>query len=158
MARYFNTAWIYLIALILIGMFCYEYFTHEKPCSLCILQRNALILTSLGPIFNLKFGMRGFHYGFSLLSSVFGAWVSLDQLLYFSCPNVPPFGRGFMGLQLFSWAFICFTISIALVALSLFIGHFKEKESNHKLSKAEAFAFILICLIALTNFFTTVDL
>ena len=55
-AKYFNSACILLICIILISALYFQFGLHEEPCPLCLLQRMAMMGVILGLSLNIYFG------------------------------------------------------------------------------------------------------
>ncbi len=154
--RAFSALFIYVLSGVLLGAYSVQFFHHEEPCPLCLLQRVAMIGVAIGQILNLKFGIRPTHHALSILSALCGASVSLRQITLHICPNFPTFGEPMLGLSLYTWAFLTFASSIFAIAVLFFF--YKPKEDSIPPKKMEPFAkgaCGLIFLITLSNIFTT---
>src|SRR6266481_7074795 len=68
-----NALGLYAITLVLLVAFAAQLVLHELPCPLCLLQRIQFAMLAVGPILNLRFGVRPSHYAVSLLTAVAGA-------------------------------------------------------------------------------------
>lgn len=149
-----------LLALILMGTlsgaYYQQYFKHELPCPLCMLQRLAMFSIAIGALLNLRFGIRPQHYAVSLLGAFFGASVSLRQIALHVCPGFPVFGIPVFGLALYTWAFIVFCCSILGIILLLFLYSPVEKKVVH-ISLLEKITFCIVFVLLLANFITTFD-
>src|SRR5438309_1966573 len=121
LARTLNAALAIILMLILSAAYYQQYFKHETPCPLCLLQRLGMIGVAFGAVLNLRFGIQPLHYGFSLLSAFFGGSVSVRQILLHICPGSPIFGYPVFGLSLYTWAFFTFCASIVAMILLLFL-------------------------------------
>lgn len=154
--RFLNVLIVLCLSVTLLGGYEQQFFRHEEPCPLCVLQRLAMIGISIGFLLNLKFGIQMQHYAFSLLSALFGQCVSLRQITLHICPNFPPFGYTILGLSLFTWAFIVFCCSILGIIILLFLySSSKEETKARKMGWWEKLPFLLIILIVVANVITT---
>lgn len=152
MTRFLNALWIYVLSGILLGAYIYQDVEREIPCSLCMLQRLAMICIAIGPMLNLRIKFSPLHYGISLLGCIFGSAVSLRQISLHVCPGFPTFGVQVLGFELYTWAFLVFAFSLIGMALLLFL--YKEEEEK-SLNIFEKGAFLFIFLITLSNCITT---
>lgn len=157
--RFLNALLALILMGTLLGAYYQQYFKHEMPCPLCILQRLAMFMIAIGAIMNLKFGPKPKYYGLSLLGAFFGAAVSLRQICLHICPGFPVFGIPVFGLSLYTWAFVIFCCSILGIILLLFMYPSHERHYHHvlHLSNFEKFVFWLVFLVLLANFITTFD-
>lgn len=155
--RNLNALMAFIIAAILWGALGIQFFKHEQPCPLCLLQRLGMLGVAAGALMNAKFNPSKLHYGLSLLSAVFGGFVALRQISLHICPGFPVFGKPFLGLSLYTWSFIIFSSSVAFIALLLMIFDHKEREAHEvpALNWIGKIAFLFVFLVALTNIFTT---
>jgi disulfide bond formation protein DsbB len=139
-ARVLN--FIGLIAMIgvLLSAYVYQFSHHELPCTLCLLQRVAMVAVAFGAAMNVMLGPDPRHYAVCLVSAVLGAGVSIRQTLlhinpYFDVKaaqptlNVtanPPFGETVLGLHLYVWGAVLFgTVILAVGIVQLFRSQFK---------------------------------
>src|SRR5258708_19662414 len=89
LARTLNALGLYAIALVLLVAFAAQLVLHELPCPLCLLQRIQFAMLAVGPILNLRFGVRPSHYAVSLLTAVAGAAFAPRQILLPLLPAHP---------------------------------------------------------------------
>src|SRR5258708_19391080 len=89
LARTLNALGLYAIALVLLVAFAAQLVPHELPCPLCLLQRIQFAMLAVGPILNLRFGVRPSHYAVSLLTAVAGAAFAAPQILLHIIPASP---------------------------------------------------------------------
>ncbi len=154
--RHLNSLFALILAAILWGALAIQFFKHEEPCPLCLLQRLGMLGMASGALMNVRFGPRKSHYGLSLFSAVFGGFVALRQMFLHVCPQFPKFGVPFWGLSLYTWSFITFAASIFYIGLLLlFFDHQKEEMETPRSDPFGLFAFIVLFLVALTNIFST---
>ena len=155
LVRILNTIWIYVLFFVLLGAYIYQYSKHQNPCPLCEMQRISMILVSIGPILNIRFGIYALHYGISVIFAIFGGVVALRQISLHICPNFPRFGDRVFGLELYTWAFLVFVASIFAIGCLLTIYLPNKENISKKLVGYEKVAIILIILISLSNAITT---
>ena len=151
-----NTLMALLISCVLWGAYGIQFFLHEEPCVLCLLQRLGMLGVAFGALLNIKFGIRRSHYGLSLISAVFGGFVALRQIALHVCPTFSKFGKPFWGLSLYTWSFIVFSSSVLYIALLLLI--FDRKKEDLKKTPMNVWgqlAFASVFLVAFSNIFTT---
>ncbi|MCX7117769.1 MAG: disulfide bond formation protein B [Legionellales bacterium] len=102
-----------------------QLYYHEAPCPLCLLQRAAFINIGLALLMNVRYRNRVLHWAMVIVSAVVGAAVSLRQiLLHINDPT--GFGDPVLGLHLYTWSFIGF--SIAMVGATLMLVIYPENQ------------------------------
>ena len=112
---------------ILLGAFYYQFGAGEYPCPLCMLQRMAMILACIGPLWIVREIRRrqltpsdiASAYGLSVLAAVLGAYLSTRQILLHIVPPDPGYGGTVLGLHLYTWALVTFVVVIVYVALAM---------------------------------------
>jgi disulfide bond formation protein DsbB len=156
--RSLNTIWTLVICGVLAAGYSVQFLKHELPCPLCLLQRLSMIGVAMGPLLNLRFGIYPAHYAVSILSALFGGFVSLRQISLHVCPGFPTFGEPVFGLELYTWALIVFGCSIFVAAILLF---FHTSVSQHpqktKMSIWEEIPFWLVLFMTTANVITTLQ-
>ncbi len=99
------------------------------------------------------------HYGVSLLSAIFGATVSIRQILLHIDPSDSGYGSPVLGMHLYTWAFIVFAVVILLIGIMMFFEtQFEENADNKSTRDISLFikaVFFLVVLIAAVNVVTT---
>lgn len=154
--RDLNALMIVVLSGVLLSAFGVQFFLHEEPCPLCMLQRIGMIGVAVGAMLNVWFGVRMAHYGICLLSALFGGAVALRQISLHVCPGFPEFGLPVLGLSLYTWSFFVFVCIVFSVAVLLFFYDATEHENappEH--SWWSKFACGLILAIAVANIITT---
>lgn len=150
-----NAILILILCGVLFGGFFVQFFKHEQPCPLCLLQRLGMIGVAIGAALNLRFGIDPKHYAFSLLSCLVGSSVALRQITLHVCPNFPVSEVApVLGLSLYTWSFIVFFCSVLSIALLLFLYDIRhqEKVPMNWLAKT---ALIALFLLIAGNVITT---
>ncbi len=119
---------------VLLGAIAYQFAFRDVPCTLCLLQRLAMLAVAYGAAMNLRIGLTPRHYGVIMVGAVFGLAISIRQSLlhinpYFDTekgePTLdpgtnPPFGDPVLGLDLYIWGVILFVsvfLAVGLVRL-----------------------------------------
>jgi disulfide bond formation protein DsbB len=147
------TLLIFALMGILSAAYYQQYFKHEMPCPLCLLQRIAMFGVSLGAFMQLRMGIQAKFTSFSLFFAFFGASVSIRQILLHICPGSPIFGIPVYGVNLYTWAFLAFAGAIVALALALFLEPEKKNISHTNL--IEWIAGIVIVVLLIANGITT---
>jgi disulfide bond formation protein DsbB len=148
------TANVWVLVLILAAAFGFQLIAGEPPCPLCVVQRIALMMCALGPLYMLRQTRRGVFAvraiaagsGIAIISAVLGAVVSTRQVLLHILPGDPGFGSPFLGLHLYTWCLIAFISQIAASGLML-IGSawLKEEERiSWRMTNVTAGAFVVL--------------
>ena len=152
-SRFTNAFFIFTLTGILTAAYYQQFFKHERPCPLCLLQRLSMFGIALGLFINLTKGISPLHYGFSIIFAVYGGTVSLRQVALHACPNFPVFGIPVWGFELFTWAFLVFAISIFAIAILLFL--MPKEQVVKKMDWFESLAAILLLILMISNCYTT---
>jgi len=130
-----NVLSLYALAGLLAAAFAAQLVLGELPCPLCLLQRVLFAMLAVGPILNLRFGVRPSHYGMSLLAAVAGAVVSTRQVLLHILPGDPGYGSAIFGYHYYSWALIAFAGAIVLLSgILLFDRQFERPQATPPVS------------------------
>jgi disulfide bond formation protein DsbB len=144
---------------VLLGAYYIQFVEGEFPCPLCLLQRLAMLGIAFGAMLNLRFGIRTRHYGISLLSAIFGASVSIRQILLHIDPSDSGYGSPVLGMHLYTWAFIVFAVVILFIGIMMFFETQFEDSSENRSAKSIGWfikaVFFLVVLIAAVNVVTT---
>ena len=99
-ARVLNFAGMLAMIGVLLGAYVYQFSYRELPCTLCQLQRVAMVAVALGAAMNVMLGPRARHYAVCLVSAMFGLAISIRQTLLHINPffdtkhRTTDFGRG----------------------------------------------------------------
>jgi disulfide bond formation protein DsbB len=140
LARVLNFIGLMIMIGVLLGAYVYQFSYRELPCTLCLLQRVAMIAVAFGAAMNVMLGPDPRHYGVCLVSAAFGGAISLRQTLLhinpffdtstaqptLSAAANPPFGQPVMGLHLYVWGIVLFgTVILAVGIVQLFRAQFR---------------------------------
>ncbi|WP_050470218.1 disulfide bond formation protein B [Herbaspirillum chlorophenolicum] len=101
--------------------FYYQLSLKELPCPLCLLQRAGLILTGIGLMMNVRFGVRSAHYGVALAGALVTGIVALRQVLLHIAPGDAGYGSTFMGLHFYTLAALASLAAVAGIAALLML-------------------------------------
>lgn len=151
-----NALMAFLISVVLWSAFGIQFFKHEEPCPLCLLQRLGMLGVAFGALLNVKFGIQKTHYGISLFSAIFGGIVALRHIALHVCPGSPTFGKPFWGLSLYVWSFIVFCLTVGYIAtLMCIFNNKKDDVRNTKINWWGRLAFLFVFFVALGNVLAT---
>jgi len=97
----------------------------ELPCPLCMLQRYAMILSTLGALWIVRQAQRGVltadrymqDLGLGALGAFVGAVFASRQIMLHILPGDAGYGGAVLGLHLYSWAFVTFCVVILFCAM-----------------------------------------
>ncbi len=144
---------------VLLGAYYVQFVEGELACPLCLLQRLAMLGVAFGAMLNLRFGIHTRHYAVSLISAVFGASVSIRQILLHIAPSDIGYGSTVFGMHLYTWAFIVFAVVVLLIGVMMFFEDQFENKEDHKSTKSLSLfikaVFLLAVFIAAANVVTT---
>ena len=116
---------------VLLGALAVQFFGGEFPCPLCLLQRMAMILTLIGPVFIIVnahrermggFSVWGLGFGMSIVAAVAGMAISTRQVLLHIAPGDPGYGAPVFGMHLYTWALVVFIVVIVVSGFMLIFG------------------------------------
>jgi disulfide bond formation protein DsbB len=111
-----NALSLYGVALVLAAAYAAQFILQELPCPLCLLQRILFAALAVGPILNIRFGIRPSHYAMSLLAAV----ASTRQVLLHIMPGDAGYGSALLGF---------ITAIVLLAAILMFDRQFKEDKA-----------------------------
>jgi disulfide bond formation protein DsbB len=117
--------WIIAYALVIGISLLLQCVGGELPCPLCMLQRYAMILSTLGAIWIIRQAQRGVltwdryvqGLGLGALGAFAGAVFASRQIMLHILPGDQGYGSAVLGLHLYSWAFVTFCVVIVFTAL-----------------------------------------
>jgi disulfide bond formation protein DsbB len=151
-----NALGLYTIALVLLVAFAAQLVLHELPCPLCLLQRIQFAMLAVGPILNVRFGLRPSHYAVSLLTAVAGAAFAARQILLHVMPGDPGYGSALLGYHYYTWAFIGFAVAVAAIAVMLlFDSHFRDDGKPQPIGARAGTAVGLVIALTALNVIST---
>ena len=149
---------VWVLVLILAAAFGVQLVLGEPPCPLCVVQRIALMLCALGPLYMLlqardgALTCRAIAIGMSILSALVGAVVSTRQVLLHILPGDKGFGSPLFGLHLYTWCLIAFISQIAASSLMLIAATWlKEQSVPWRIANVTAAAFVVIVVANLMS-------
>ncbi|MBP0598073.1 disulfide bond formation protein B [Herbaspirillum sp. LeCh32-8] len=137
--------------------FYYQLEKNELPCPLCLLQRAGLILTGIGLMMNVRFGVRAAHYGVALAGALATGVIALRQVLLHIAPGDAGYGSTFMGLHFYTLAALSSLAAVAGIALLLMLKSWEPPASSGAWKSAGGkLACILFILLVAGNLASTV--
>ena len=149
-----NSLCALIVCGILLGAFYFQFFLHEDPCPLCLLQRMGMLGVLFGLACNTWFGFRNEHIALVLIAALVGVTFSIRQVLLHVCP-VPgePTGYGtpVMGMHLYSWGVLIFGATILAAAVFLLLIKPEASQTRRAPTLFERAAFFLAAAICCAN-------
>jgi len=117
--------WIIAYTLVIGISLLLQFVGGELPCPLCMLQRYAMILSTLGAVWIIRQAQRGVltwdryvqDLGLATLGAFLGAVFASRQIMLHILPGDQGYGGAVLGLHLYSWAFVTFCVVILFTAL-----------------------------------------
>ena len=150
---------------VVIGAFAVQFLGKELPCPLCLLQRMAMLLAAIGPMFIIKQTSVGesdskidgaIGFGMSIVASILGLYVSGRQILLHILPGDPGYGSAVFGMHLYTWGVVVFVVVLAVSGLTmLFARQLHAPESSHPKSIVTTFLCWLFIGLILANVVAT---
>ena len=170
-ARVLNLAGMLAMIGVLLGAYVYQFSYRELPCTLCQLQRVAMVAVALGAAMNVMLGPRARHYAVCLVSAMFGLAISIRQTLLHINPFFdtstgqptlaaaanPPLGQPVFGLHLYVWGIVLFaTVILAVGIVLLFQSQFEpSKNTADWLKRLAGFGVAALFVVASIETLTT---
>lgn len=142
-----NTIGLLGINLALLVAFYYQFFGHELPCPLCLLQRIGLMAIGIGFLMNLRFGVSFSYYGLAIISAVVSGIISMRQVLLHIVPGTGNYGSALFGIHLYTWGLLAAFGVIIFIAALLILEYFRI--STNRASSISIFGRISIGLFSL---------
>jgi disulfide bond formation protein DsbB len=125
---------VWVVVLVLLAAFAAQFIAGEPPCPLCVMQRIALMLLAIGPLYILARAHAGklsardaaVGNGMAILAALLGVTASGRQVLLHILPGDPGFGSPVLGLHLYTWCLVTFGCQIAASAVLLLAASFLD--------------------------------
>lgn len=122
-------AWTLAYCVVMLSAFYIQFAMGEFPCPLCMLQRYAMILSTLAALFIVMQARRGTltasrygqGLGMGLLAVLAGSSVSIRQTLLHIKPGDHGYGEPVLSLHLYTWALVTFAIVAIYVGAALML-------------------------------------
>lgn len=135
----------------------YQFWQHELPCPLCLLQRAGLMCIGFGFLMNIKFGERNLHYGLSIVSALVSGGISIRQILLHIAPGTGSYGSVFLGIHFYTWGLLAAISAITYIALLLILNTATLLDEKHrKLNRGGRVAIIIFSLLVAANLVSVV--
>lgn len=121
--------WILAYCGVLLSAFGVQLIGAEFPCPLCMLQRYAMVLCTLGALWIVMQARRGDltapryaqGLGMGIVGAVLGMVISTRQVLLHVLPGDPGYGDPILGLHLYTWALLTFVIVLLYCGVALML-------------------------------------
>lgn len=146
------------LGLVVTGAYIFQFVLHELPCPLCLLQRLGMLGAAFGLLMNVRFGLRPSHYAMAVLSALFGAAVSVRQILLHIVPvagQPTGYGTPLFGLHVYTWALLIFLVTILAAAVLLLYNRQFRDSRVLPLTAYHSFVYWFIIVLAAANALTT---
>lgn len=145
------------ISFSLIVAFYYQFWQHELPCPLCLLQRAGLMCIGFGFLMNIKFGERNLHYGLSIVSALISGAISTRQILLHIVPGSGSYGSVLLGVHFYTWGLLAAISTITYIALLLILNTATLLDERHRQSnKLGRVTMIIFSLLVAANLVTVI--
>ncbi|ALL39849.1 disulfide bond formation protein B [Serratia marcescens] len=152
-----NTLSLFGISAALSVAFYYQLALFDLPCPLCLLQRVGLILMGCGFLFNVRFGIKGAHYGIALFGCVVTGSIAARQMFLHILPGDAGYGSTFLGLHFYTWALLSSIIAVVAIAVMMMLGKDRQvAEETFTVSLWGKLAMLLFALVIAANLVSTV--
>jgi disulfide bond formation protein DsbB len=151
---------VWVLVLVLAAAFGVQLITGELPCPLCVVQRIALMMCALGPLYVLvqarDRALTGrdiaIGNGIAILAALVGAVAAGRQVLLHVLPGDAGFGSPVLGLHLYTWCLIAFVCQIAASGLMLVgAAWLKEEGVPWRIARVTAGAFVVVVVANLLS-------
>lgn len=152
------TANALVLTFILLAALTVQFAFGELPCPLCFLQRIALMLCAMGPLYLLMQNRRAplthrdlaIAGGMSVLAALLGASISTRQILLHILPGDPGYGGTVLGMHLYTICLLAF-ICHAVAAGAMLIGAAATESFTQRRWPMANGVFWIFCLVAAVN-------
>ena len=134
--------------------FFFQFYYHELPCPLCLLQRVGFTGIAFALILNFRFGIKPSHYGLAVLSGMYIQFVSGRQILLHIVPGTGAYGHSIFGLHMYTWSFL---IASFLILTNVLLLVFYQKDHRWKINtkgKKVLISFFFFALLSVTTLIT----
>lgn len=156
--RDINATGAFGLGLVVTGAYIFQFVLHELPCPLCLLQRIAMLGAAFALLMNVRFGLRPSHYAMAIFSALFGAAVSIRQILLHIVPvagQPTGYGTPLFGLHIYTWALLIFIVTIIAAAVLLLYNRQFRDSRVLPLTKFQQFVYWFIIVLSAANALTT---
>jgi disulfide bond formation protein DsbB len=136
-----------LALLAVVGTLSYAFFDQlyfgELPCPLCLMQRIGFVIIGFALVLNIRCGAHSAHYGWGIIGGLVGMMVSLRQVFLHILPGDKGFGKTFLELHFYTWAFVGYLGLLAGMAILLMLPN-RDVRSRSWFANILIIAFILL--------------
>lgn len=100
-----------------LGLLLYFQWALQEPlCPLCLLQRTGIILTGIGFMRNLRFGVKSAHYGMAVIGALLTGVSALRQLTLEGLPGQDAPGAVLLGMHFYTLSALFSLVALATIA------------------------------------------
>ncbi len=153
-----NSIAMLMVSSALVGALVFQFGLNENPCPLCLLQRMGMFGIILGLSFNIYFGFRKEHFALVIIAALVGVSFSIRQILLHICPvpgDATGYGTAILGMHLYSWGVVIFSLSIIGSAIFLFFIDDEKPKLKRIPLNFEKIVFYFMVLLVLINVVAT---
>lgn len=116
---FFNCLCLLAVSASLGLLLYYQWVRQVPPCPMCQLQRMGIILTGIGFMRNLRFGVKSAHYGVALTGALLTGLIALRQISLEAMAGQTPQGPLFQGMHFYTWGALFSLTTIIIIAALL---------------------------------------
>lgn len=129
----FNALWVAVLLSVICGSLFIQFVIGDLPCRLCMWQRMSMMLIAAVLLVNIRFGQNTRNYGMILFFALFGAIVSIRQILSYIAPGNPGYGPAVFSMHTYTWALLVFASSILASAVMLILNSMQGSDGAQPL-------------------------
>ncbi len=138
----------------IIGMLSYAFvdqlYFGELPCPLCLIQRMGFVIIGFALVLNIRFGAHSSHYGWGIIGGLTGMMVSLRQVFLHILPGDKGFGKTFLELHFYTWAYLGYVGLLAGLAILLMLPN-RDVRSHSVFANTLIILFIVLVFANLAS-------
>lgn len=134
-----------IVAVLLVAFF-FQFYDHEVPCPLCLLQRFGFYMMAFGLMMNITFSLRPRNYAMSAIAALFTAAAGLRQMFLHIVPGTGSYGGALFGWHLYTWSFVFSSLFLIFTFCALL---FEKQFQSLTVPRTETHEYIARFLLAL---------
>lgn len=154
-----NQIAVFMLMIVLVIAFAFQFGDHEVPCPLCLLQRVGFVLMGFALMMNLRFGLKASHYMLGVAGALVALLSSLRQVLLHIVPGSGTYGGAIFTWHLYTWSFVASFLFLCVSCVALCWQSYLGRTVRVSRSKGYRALFYVLCVFFLTlcvvNFVST---